>query len=285
VPSNKSAKRLELFRIFFANMIMANAGVPDPGGQLKEAFASIPRERFLGKGPWRVSTLIGYIETPSDDPAFLYQDITVALENQGYINNGQPTLHALCLASLNIQEGETIIHIGAGTGYYTAVLAKLTGPAGSVYAFEIETRLAKRARSNLADLACVTVHNRSGSEGRLPNCDVIYVSAGATAPLGTWLDALRPGGRLLLPLTPDEGAGGMLLAKRTIADTFEAHFLCRATFIPCAGARDYKTAQTLSDAFRRSDCNNVQSLRRNTPPDGTCWCSGADWWLSTSPNP
>ena len=49
--------------------------------------------------------------------------------------------------------------------------------------------------------ANVTVH--SATRGRaLPPCDVIYVSAAATAPLDNWLDALRPGGRLLFPLTP-----------------------------------------------------------------------------------
>jgi protein-L-isoaspartate O-methyltransferase len=39
----------------------------------------------------------------------------------------------------------------------------------------------------------------------------IYVSAGATAPPDIWLDALREGGRLVLPLAPAEGVGGTLL--------------------------------------------------------------------------
>ena len=65
-------------------------------------------------------TAAGYIDTPTDDPAFLYQDVTVALKPESQINNGQPTLHAVSLAALNPQEGEAAVHIGAGTGYYTA---------------------------------------------------------------------------------------------------------------------------------------------------------------------
>lgn len=136
-------------------------------GRLTTAFASTARERFVGPGPWKVFTLGGYIETPSADPAFLYQDVVVGLAPERKINNGQPTLHAFCLAALNVKEGETVIHIGAGTGYYSALLAKLTGPTGSVAAYEIEQDLAKDAARNLADFSNVAACHRSGSEGSL----------------------------------------------------------------------------------------------------------------------
>jgi protein-L-isoaspartate(D-aspartate) O-methyltransferase len=276
-------ERLEAHRSFFAKLITASVGIPGGGWRLAEAFAATPRERFVGPGPWRVFTAGGYIETPTDDPAFLYQDVTVAVEAEGQINNGQPTLHALCLMTLNVKEGETSVHVGAGTGYYTAVLARLTGPAGKVFGYEIEERLARRAVGNLADLPNVTIHHRSGSEGPLPGCDVLYVSAGATAPLDVWLDALRPGGRLLFPLTPAQGAGSLLLITRTAADRFSARFLGRVMFIPCVGARDDETASKLTEAFQRDDLKNVRSLQRGTPPDGTSWCAGNGWWLSTAP--
>jgi protein-L-isoaspartate(D-aspartate) O-methyltransferase len=274
-------ERLESHRLFFASLITASVGLPR-GSRLEAALASTPRERFIGPGPWRVFTAAGYIETPTDDPAFLYQDVTVALQAEGQINNGQPTLHALCLAALNPKEGEAIVHIGAGTGYYTALLAKLAGPSGSVDAYEIEPELAQRAAANVADLSNVTVHPRSASEGALPECDLIYVSAGATGPLDSWLDALRPGGRLLVPVTPGQGAGAMLLVTRSSPDRFDARFVCRALFIPCAGARDEETAQRLTEAFKREDFKDVKSLRRHTPPDESCWCAGPSWWLSTS---
>lgn len=276
---------LEVHRKFFAELITAKAGKPQ--SQLTSAFAAIPRERYLGPGPWKVFTGRGYISIPSDDPALLYQDIVVALGEEHGINNGQPALHALCLAALDLKKDENIVHIGAGTGYYTAVLAELVGPGGKVIAYEIEPGLAQRATRNLADLPQVTVHSHSGAEGLLPDCDAIYVNAGATEPLDIWLDALRLSGRLLFPLTPDgagemPGFGSMLLITRVAEERFDARLLFPVAFIPCIGARDRETAKKLAEAFKRQDTGTVRSLRRKTPPDETCWCSGKGWWLSTS---
>jgi protein-L-isoaspartate(D-aspartate) O-methyltransferase len=276
---------LEAHRTFFAELVTAIAGAPK--SRLTSAFAVTPRERYLGPGPWKVFTGRGYTETPTGDPTFLYQDVVVALDEERKINNGQPALHALCLVALNVKERETVVHIGAGTGYYTAVLAELTGTSGKVFAYEISPGLAQRATRNLADLPNVTVFQRSGAEGLLPACDAIYVSAGATAPLDIWLDALRPTGRLLFPLTPDgpgemPGVGGMLLVTRVQEERFDARFIAPVMFTPCVGARDSETAKNLAEAFRRGDSAKVRSLRRKKPPDESCWCSGNGWWLSTS---
>jgi protein-L-isoaspartate(D-aspartate) O-methyltransferase len=186
-----------------------------------------------------------------------------------------------------VKEGETIVHIGAGGGYYTAILAALTSSSGKVFALEIAESLAQRAVTNLAHLSQVTVIARSGTEGSIPNSDVIYVSAGATAPLDVWLDALRPSGRLLFPLTPDgpggrPGMGNMLLVTRVADESFNARFICPVMFIPCVGGRDEETGKKLAEAFQRGRAGEVRSLRRKTPPDETCWCSGNGWWLSTA---
>jgi len=281
-------ERLEAYRLFFANLITASAGVGKDNERLVSAFLSTSRERFAGPGPWKIFTATGYIETPTEDPTFLYQDVLVAVAPERRINIGQPVLHAICLAALNLKEGESVVHVGAGTGYYTALLTRLAGPTGSVVAYEIEQDLAERATRNLREYPNVALHHRSGAEGPLPECDAIYVNAGATAPLNVWLDALRPNGRLLFPLTPADGpggmpgAGGILLITRASADHFDARFVCTAMFLPCAGARDDETASKLTVAFQRGDFKKVRSLRRKTPPDETCWCSGNGWWLSTS---
>lgn len=271
---------LETHRAFYAKLVTANAGVP-PTDRLVTAFASVPRERFVGPGPWRVFTPGGYVATPHD-PAFLYQDVVVALKSEAQINNGQPTLHAACLAALRIELGEALVHVGAGSGYYSAILAELTGPTGSVVAYEVDGELAQRATDNLAEYSHVTVQHRSGSEGPLPECDVIYVSAGATDPMDVWLDALRPGGRLLFPLTAAQGAGGMLLLTRRAGNQWAARFVCQAVFIPCLGARDDEVAKRLAEAFKGGGLRDVQSLRRHSSPDATSWCVGRGWWLSTA---
>jgi protein-L-isoaspartate(D-aspartate) O-methyltransferase len=279
--------RLDAHRTFFADLITAAAGIPN--NRVRGAFASIHRESFLGPGPWRVFVGGGYITTPNADPAFLYQDVTIAISEDKKVNNGQPMLHAMSLAALDPEPGETVIHVGAGNGYYTAVLSKLVGPAARVFAYEIDTEIAGRATANLASLPSVSVYARSGAEAPLPPCDLCYVNAGATMPLDVWLDALRPGGRLLFPLTPDgpnrtPGAGGMLLITRTVTDKFDARFVMPVMFIPCVGARDEETAKKLAIAFKKGDMSSVRSLHRSNLPNDTCWCAGDGWWLSTVPN-
>jgi protein-L-isoaspartate(D-aspartate) O-methyltransferase len=269
-------------RSYFANLIVGKrTGIPD--ARVIAAFEAVPRERFVGAGPWKVFALAGkYIETPSDDLCFLYQDVLVALSEDRRINNGEPSLHAHCLAALCPKQGETVLHVGAGTGYYTAVLAHLVGSTGSVAAYEIENDLARQASSNLKDWPNVTVHSRSASEGDLGSYDIIYVNAGATHPLEVWLDAVRPGGRLLFPLTPDDGLGGMLLLTRQQGREFEAQFVHPASFIPCTGARDREMARSLSAAFARGNMWEVRSLRRDIAADESCWVAGHGWWLSTA---
>jgi protein-L-isoaspartate(D-aspartate) O-methyltransferase len=273
--------RVQAHRIFFAKLITANAGIAS-GGELEAALASTPREQFVGPPPWKIFTRSGYVESPTDDPALLYQDVVVSLGGEGPFNNGQPTLHAFCLATLDVRKGERVVHVGAGTGYYTTLLAKLVGETGTVDAYEIEPGFARRATENLAGFSCVRVHARSGTEGPLPECDIVYVNAGATEPLDVWLDALRPKGRLLFPMTPAEGAGAMLLVTKQENGRFAARFLLQVQFVPCIGARDEKTAQRLTMAFRNNEWAKVKSLNRDEAEDESCWFAGNGWWLSTT---
>ena len=206
----------------------------------------------------------------------------VSLGTEAPLNNGQPSLHAFCLAALAPKQGEHVVHVGAGTGYYTAVLAKLVGDAGVVHAFEIEPELAKRAAGNLANIPAVTVEAKSGAEGPLPSCDLLYVNAGATAPQAIWLDALRPNGRLLFPLTPAVGVGAMLLITKQEDEHFAARFVMQAQFVPCTGARTAKMEEKLTAAFRDTGWTKVKSLQRNDAVDESCWLAGEGWWLSTN---
>jgi protein-L-isoaspartate(D-aspartate) O-methyltransferase len=175
------------------------------------------------------------------------------------------------------------VHIGAGTGYYTAILAALVGESGRVVAYEVDASLASQARENLKDLARVSVVAASATEKTLPSADIVYVSAGATHPVASWLDALNVGGRLIFPLTPNEGFGCMLLVTRHAATSYAATLMSRVKFIPCIGARDDDTSKALSAALEPTNpVSTVKSLQRGTQPDSTAWCIGKGWWLSTA---
>ena len=226
-----------------------------------------------------------YVVTPDDDPAFLYQNTLLALDSARGLNIGMPGGHAHWLGGCAVKEGEAVVQIGAGSGYYTAILAHLVGPGGRVHAYEIDERLAGLARENLKDIAYVDVRDRTGIASDLPKADVIYVCAGAAQPATEWLDALRPGGRLVFPLAPEGLLGGMLMVTRPDEGAvWPAKFLGRAQFIGCAGLQDADAARRLAEAFA-GGWEGVQSLRREGAPDETCWFAGDGWWLSTAPAP
>jgi protein-L-isoaspartate(D-aspartate) O-methyltransferase len=228
-------KSIQDYRDFYAHFTVKSVGSSNE--KLIAAFSSTERERYVGEGPWPVFVGSGYIPTLSDDPRLLYQDILVGLATDRGINNGQPTLHARCLAACSPVVGESVVHIGAGTGYYTAILAALVGDSGSVIAYEIEPDLAEQARNNLRHIQIVKVISGSASVTALPNADVIYVNAGATHPLASWLDALNVGGRLIFPLTPDEGFGGMLMVTRRRAESYAVSIVQRVAFGDAPQAR------------------------------------------------
>jgi len=197
-------QELGFVRRAYAREIMATAGVSDP--RVETAFAEVRREDFLGPGPWLfVGSLGDYIPTASADPAFLYLDRVVGILPERHLNNGQPSLHAKLIAEASLQAGEHVVHIGAGTGYYTAIMAHLVGPSGKVTGIELDPGLAERARDNLSSYPDVDVVCGNGAVVPFETADVIYVNAGATRPVDAWLDRLSEGGRLILPLTTNRG--------------------------------------------------------------------------------
>jgi protein-L-isoaspartate(D-aspartate) O-methyltransferase len=269
----------EKYRSFYAKLICAAAKLDDP--RIEEAFRFVKREPFAGPGPWWLGAH-RYVQTPDDDPAFLYQDLLLALDRKRRINIGMPSAHAYWLGASNIKEAETVVQVGAGSGYYTAILAHLVGAGGRVYAYEIDEGLAARARENLKDAHQVELRTQSGVTPDLPLADLIYVCAGATQPSRTWLDALRPKGRLLFPLAPQGVLGGMLLITRPDGGSaWPAKFVGRAAFIGCVGLQDEETGRRLTEAFSKA-CDSVRSLRLDGSPDDSCWFAGDGWWLSTA---
>ena len=279
------SEQLEAVRRFYAEELRFAAGLRSPA--LVAAFATVPRERFVGAGPWRIQSPMGiadYWTTDDADPRRLYQDVLVALDETRGINNGQPSLWAFLIDQLDIAAGANVLHLGCGTGYYTAIMAELAGPTGKITAVEIDTGLAGRARTALIPWPQITVANADGASMSFEPVDVVVASAGATHPLLSWLDGLKPGGRLLFPMTATEGAGIILLVTREAEDGFAAHFLGRVEFIDFEGARNPAASRRLAAALGRDCGRAVQSLRRDQhTKDRACWLHGDGWCLSRRP--
>jgi protein-L-isoaspartate(D-aspartate) O-methyltransferase len=257
-----------------------------------DAFATVPRERFLGPGPWRVLSpmaMAEYWTTEDADPRRLYHDVLIAIDEERRLNNGQPSLWARMYDQLELSRGGHVVHVGAGIGYYSAILAEIVGRTGRVTAIEIDPLLAARAKENLAAAwpqATVVAKDGFLFQPDRP-ADAIVVNAGVTHFSSVWLDALASeNGRLLVPLTNAERWGGFLMITRQAGDPsrYAARFAGRVGIIPCVGGRDAAAEERLAAALARGDFTAIRSLRRAPEaPDNTCWLAGEGWWLSTAP--
>ena len=126
-------EELRIVRRAYAKQILAAARIGDQ--RIEAAFAKVPRENFLGPGPWQVFRMRkAYVPTPTADPVYLYTDDIVGIVPERHINNGQPSLHAFLLSQAAPRAGDHIVHIGAGTGYYSAIMARLVTETGKVTA-------------------------------------------------------------------------------------------------------------------------------------------------------
>jgi protein-L-isoaspartate(D-aspartate) O-methyltransferase len=250
------------------------------------AFASVPRERFLGAPPWQVFDMSeGYWEVPDNDPTAAYHNVLFAIDAARELNNGHPEFWARLLDKLDIRAGDKVFHVGAGLGYYTAIMAELASADGKVIAAEIDPTLAEQARANLASRTNVQVITTDGALFDPGPVDVIVVNAGATHPMPAWLTALLPGGRMLLPLTADGGLGTVFrIERQTMPNTLAAAAVSGVRIYPCSSARSAPAARLLARALADGGQRFVRSLRLDSHArETTCWLHGDGHCLSTQP--
>jgi protein-L-isoaspartate(D-aspartate) O-methyltransferase len=285
------ASELAIVRCAYAKQVMAAAGVSDR--RVEAAFAAVPREHFLGPGPWPILRWgRGYVATPSRDPVYLYADVLVGIIPERNLNNGQPSFLAALIAAAGPRSGEHAVHIGGGIGYYTAIIARLVGRSGAVTAIEYDSVLAGRLAENFSGQPQVRVVEGDGVEAEFATADVIFVNAGATKPADAWLDRLADGGRLILPLTTSQGfhggetipierRGAVFRIERRGSE-FLAKWISPVAIFPCEGARDAASLAALGAAFtKEGEWRRVTRLyRRDDLPDERCWLRAPGWCLA-----
>jgi protein-L-isoaspartate(D-aspartate) O-methyltransferase len=169
-----------------------------------------------------------------------------------------------------------------GSGYYSAVIAEVVGPKGSVTAVEVDPQLASVARENLA--ADCNVNLVEGDGGTLcPGLrNAILVNAGVTHPAAIWLDNLKIGGTLLVP---NVGKGFTLRIERELPSAYTARFLPSPVMVySCTSVRDASAMQLLGKALMTGTMTSVQSLRRDPhAPGPDCWLHTDSFCLAKYP--
>lgn len=115
-----------------------------------------------------------------------------------------PGVVAGMLEQLDVQAGQRVLEIGAGTGYHAALLAQLVGSAGEVTTVDIDEEVVRKARECLgtagySGVSVVCGDGEFGCADRAPY-DRIVVTGGAWDLPPAWSDQLAAGGRLVVPL-------------------------------------------------------------------------------------
>jgi protein-L-isoaspartate(D-aspartate) O-methyltransferase len=277
-------------RRFFAEELEAVCRLQTPS--LVNAFAQVERERYLPAGPWTVAAdsdltfALGsggarFRTTPDADPARVYHNIAVAIDPARQLFNGQPGTLGFWIDRLGLTAGMRAMHVGCGLGYYTAVMAECVGDGGRVLAFEVDQALADGAKNNLASRPWIEVRRGDASGPIDETFDAILVNAGVTHPLDTWLDALAPAGRMILPLTVEMPAMGATLGKglvvlvtRDVDGLFSARIVTAVAVYSAIGIRDQEMSERIGRALAAGPgkWGAVTRLRRDAHEAGeSCW--------------
>jgi protein-L-isoaspartate(D-aspartate) O-methyltransferase len=164
--------------------------------RIADAFSAVPRKGFLPRAArWRAGIdapiLIGHGQT-----------------------NSQPRTVAAMLRLLEVRPGDRVLDVGSGSGWTTALLAHLTGPAGEVLGVEIEPELVAFGDANLARAGFPWARITEAEPGVLGRpdrapYDRILVSAMARVLPGELVAQLAEHGRMVVPV-----GGRMLLVSR-----------------------------------------------------------------------
>jgi len=281
-------------RRFYSEEIRFTGNIRSPA--VIGAFAQVSREKFLGPGPWEVASaetrarsIAGGMQasyTRIDDPRDLYHNVVVVLEKSCDINNGQPSALARWIEALDLKPGDRAYHLGSGVGYYTAIIAELVGPGGSVASSEVQPDLAARAKNNLSGYPNVTVFAGDGAAFDPGECHAMLINAGVTHPSPLWLDRLREGGRLVVPLTmattPTVGVGVMAKIVRQ-GNRFLAQMVTPLAIYSCTTMRDAQRESLIKAAMTTGKLMNLKSVRRDVhQPSDTCLVHGDDVCVSSA---
>ena len=264
----------------YAEEVAALSGARLPS--LHRALATVRRESFLPPGPWQIEALNGtYYASEDADPRHVLHAVGVAIDGGRMLNNANPVRFAEQMPQVDPQPGESVFHVGAGLGYFTALLAEMVGPSGRVLAAEIDPQLRDQARINLHDKPWVSLVDDALNHVP-PPIDILYSSAGlGTLPLA-WLNAMRPGGRMVAPITDAHHHGLIFLLHKIAEDwPWAVRMMSFTRHYPCLGTREDEDLAAISTAFTKGVPSKVSSLRIDPhDEEESCWLHGEGWCLS-----
>lgn len=183
-----------------------------------QALLEVPRHEFV----------------PSDLQHLAYQNIPLPIGHGQTIS--QPYIVALMTDLLNVSQDDIVLEVGCGSGYQSAILARLVK---QVYSTEIIPELAAKAQQNLSRLGYsnIEVKVADGYDGWKEHApfDGMIVTAVAPEVPPPLKAQLKPGGRMVIPLYSRAGMQELTLVKKTNKSNFKLIPILPVAFVPFTG--------------------------------------------------
>jgi len=170
---------------------LARRGIDPNADAISRAVRDVPRERFV----------------PIDALAEAHRDVAISLEEDTDDAEAKATISAMHayiaqFRALDLGAGDALVDLGGGTGYGAAVAATIVGERGAVTTIEIDADLSARAAELLRGASNVRVLRRDAHDTdvwRGARKVSVGFDVGEEVP-SAWMDALAPGGRLVVPV-------------------------------------------------------------------------------------
>jgi protein-L-isoaspartate(D-aspartate) O-methyltransferase len=209
--ANLDARQDQRVRIADLILRMRRVGITDQ--RLVAAIESVPRDVFV----------------PAERRADAYAERPVPIECGQTLS--APLLVAIMTAALNLGERDRVLEVGTGTGYHTAVLARI---ARHVYTVDRFRTLVAAAESRFKTLRLTNITTRvgDGMEGWPDQApfDAIVVTAAGEAVPAPLREQVRLGGIIVMPIGPADGVQKLMRLERTEA-AFKETALVNVRFV------------------------------------------------------
>lgn len=181
-----------------------------------------------------VGTIPRHLFVPESLRHRAYEDAALPIGNGQTIS--QPFVQARSCELMRLSERERVLEVGTGSGYQTALLSML---AETVFSVERIADLARTAHEVLRSLALnnVTVIHGDGSLGWRPNSpfDAIVVAAASPGVPRPLVEQLSPGGRLVIPVGPQDAQVLTLVVRHRDDDGYDETPIHDVRFVPLLG--------------------------------------------------
>lgn len=191
-------------------------GIRDP--KILEAFRAVPREAFIAQ----------------DYADLAYGDHPLPIEAGQTIS--QPYIVALMMDAAEIKAGDTVLEVGAGSGYAAAVISRI---ASKVIAIERKGELVSLAQERMQRLGYdnVEIVEGDGTRGRPDEApfDAIVAAASGSHVPKPWIEQLADGGRIVMPVGEPSWIQKLVKVTKGPAGKLITEDLGGVRFVPLIG--------------------------------------------------